>query len=479
MRVEARNASFDACLAESVAAWEAVLGRVQVSPASNQSSTKFYTALYHSLLAPTMVHDADRRYRGMDGAAHVLPSGMDGYASDMSLWDVHRTQLPLLNLVLPEQAVLVVHSLAQMALDGGGLPRWPLADVYTGCMVGNHANVAVLDTALKAGLGALNRSTWEVLLAAMLQGATNSSVEHGGRTGLQQCLQHRYCPQDMVPAGSALTLAYAFDDWAIAGLAALLGGHNSTAGIFAARAQWYKNVWNQEHNRFCPRHSNGTWACTLLPESNEWVLQGNKRWVEGNEAQWRWFAPFDVEGLVGLFPSQPAFVTALDAFMTQPQSNPSTALPNGGYWAGNEPDILAPWLFSFAGREDLTQQHTRWLVQHRYGSTADTGLPGNDDYGTLSAWLVWACLGLYPVSGRDLYVLGSPMFERATLHRAQGDILIVAHNQSEHRPYVQRFAVDGVVQSGQAARVIAHSRIAAGATLEFWMSQEPHQQAAT
>jgi predicted alpha-1,2-mannosidase len=474
LEAEAQNKSFETCRQDANTAWNEALGVVALgagdtTSGNDSNARKLYTALYHAQMAPTHVHDFDGKYRGMDGAVHQLQHpATDVYMSDMSIWDIHRTELPLLNLLQPRQGLAVVSSLALMASEGGDIPRWPLADVYTGCMIGNHANAIVLDTAVKAGLASLPEQTWHGLLNAMVAAASNASEPHVARPGLLECDKLGYCPQDKVEGGSAYTLAYAFDDWSISRMAALLN-ESGVEEHFGATAQRFKNVWNEKKLRFCPRHSDGSWECAVDPELNTWLAQGGKFWTEGNEAQWRWFVPGDPAGLVALFPSPAKFVSELDKFMTEPHSNPSTFLPNGGYWAGNEPDILAPWLFNFAGRQDRTQYHTRWLMDHRYGLGGD-GLPGNDDFGTLSSWFAFAAMGLYPLTGSAGYIVGSPLFEKVVLPGRNATIL--AHNQSSSNVYVSSLSLNGVTLQGDEARFISHAALQ-GARLEFWMSATP------
>ena len=167
--------------------------------------------------------------------------------------------------------------------------------------------------------------------------------------------------------------------------------------------------------------------------------------------------------------SNASFVAKLDAFMLQARAWPlGNSMPNGyGYWAGNEPDLLAPWLYAFAGAQHRTANTTRWLAAHKYSDAAD-GVPGNDDFGTLSAWLVWATLGLYPLAGSDGFVLGSPRFAEVELRSPDGPRLTIrAHNASAANVYVQRAALDGVPL---AAPFVRFRDLIGGATLECWMT---------
>jgi len=217
-----------------------------------------------------------------------------------------------------------------------------------------------------------------------------------------------------VTQGASRTLEYAYDDWAVGVVAHVL--HDETnATKYRTRSLNYVNVWDKDKEFMCPRTSDGKLHCSL---ESAWYFV-DKEYTEGNAWQWTWFVPGDPLGLVALFGAD-AFNKKLDECMFRSTLHPSNALPNPYYWAGNEPDILHPWLFVFGGRPDLTQKWTRWVAQHkchgvgcpcsalhRYNTKPD-GIPGNDDYGTLSAWLVFSGVGIYPLAGTPLYLIGSP-----------------------------------------------------------------------
>ena len=202
------------------------------------------------------------------------------------------------------------------------------------------------------------------------------------------------------------------------------------------------------------------------------------KYVEGDALQWTWFVPGDPEGLVTLFHSPEAFAAKLDAFFANSTrwKFPNT-LPNPYYWAGNEPDLLAVWQFVFAGRPDLTQRWSRWLLLHKY-SSRPSGVPGNDDFGTMSAWFMFAALGIYPLPGSTRYVLGSPIFPSVMLHlRANASVSngatvlrVVAHNASRSNMYVANCTLNGMPVK---APFVQHQQLVAGGTLEFWMEDGP------
>ena len=230
------------------------------------------------------------------------------------------------------------------------------------------------------------------------------------------------------------------------------------------RSESYRNVWDAETAFFRGRNADGSWVEPLL---STWVF--DEQFIEGDAWQWRWFAPHDAPGLIDLFGSNDAFVRQLRRFFSRSTRRPDTLLPDPYYWHGNEPDIHAAYLFNDAGRPDLTQKWVRWIMKTRYGDGA-AGLDGNDDYGTLSAWYVFSAMGLYPLAGSTRYWVGSPIFDSVTLHLATGDLRIVAHDAGPGRYYIQGARIDDAPLD---APFIDHGQIAEGATLEFWMGDQP------
>jgi putative alpha-1,2-mannosidase len=288
----------------------------------------------------------------------------------------------------------------------------------TGCQretLGNHAGQIFLDT-LKKGIRNFDTQTaWEAI-----NRTASMRVAHAGRDFLEDWEVLGYCASESNSWSASCTLAYAFDDWAAAEMAREMKEPAELIQMYSKRSLNYRNVWDNHTKFFCPRSKDGSFKCPLDPA---FLLDGGEKtggYVEGDAEQWRWFVPHDVQGLAELFGGRKAMAMALDTFMTNAAKYPGTALPNPFYWAGNEPDILAPWMGSLIGRPDLTAKHTRWLVLlltsvmlrcshpnlpvrlsinltmhgpaalltmrfHRvldtYYTAQPQGLPGNDDFG--------------------------------------------------------------------------------------------------
>eukprot|EP00026_Physarum_polycephalum_P007181 Phypoly_transcript_07238.p1 GENE.Phypoly_transcript_07238~~Phypoly_transcript_07238.p1 ORF type:complete len:536 (+),score=94.37 Phypoly_transcript_07238:231-1610(+) len=449
--------------------WEQALSTIEVhnpEKEDKENLVKFYTALYHSFLAPTIFSENGGNYLGFDKNVHQVVSGQSNYYTDMSIWDVHRTQFPLLALLAPSRFGDIIQSLVQMFEQGGDLPRWPLANGYTGCMIGTHADIAISDAYWK-GIRNFDLNT---SYAAVHQAATTPQV-HAGRTDVQDWMTYGFVPDYNDGKAACDSLSYAFDDWAVGNIAQAMGIEKDVA-TFANRSQNYKNVWNSEKQLFCPKNLTGEWNCPDV-----WIDVFDNRYVEGDAWQWRWFVPHDPLGMISLFTSENYFVSQLQEFFERSKLDPSNVLPNPYYWAGNEPDIFAPYMFLFANRPDLTQEYVRWNMDNKY-TTAPDGLPGNDDYGCMSAWYVWGALGLYPQAGSvdGKYMPGSPLFSNVTVHlpAPAQDLQIIAYDNSDSNMYVSAIKVNGEAFDFSDFFIL-HNQISKNSPslLEFWMSAKP------
>jgi len=356
-----------------------------------------------------------------------------------------------------------------MAQQGGDFPRWPLANIYTGCMVANHAWITIVDNYMKG----IRDFDVEFAYNLMKLEATTPRP-HNGRTDLGNYSTIGYIPKESDEKAAALTLEYCFDDNAVATLAQQLN-YTDDYNFFHQWSKNYVNVWDANEQFMCPRLYNGTFRCP--PEAEQHLpYPAETGYIEGDAWQWFMFVPHDPEGLIALFPTPDAFVKKLDACFNLSLPWPTTVMPNPYYWAGNEPDILAAWLFDVAARPDLTQKWTRMMLKTQYNSKPD-GLPGNDDYGTMSAWAVFTFLGFYPQAGSSRYLIGSPVFENAYINRKSyglPDIQITAHGASDVNIYVQNLTVNGVPRNTPFLDHINDFNSAASvATLEFWMGPNP------
>eukprot|EP01116_Phalansterium_solitarium_P000545 TRINITY_DN10357_c0_g1_i2.p1 TRINITY_DN10357_c0_g1~~TRINITY_DN10357_c0_g1_i2.p1 ORF type:complete len:745 (+),score=258.54 TRINITY_DN10357_c0_g1_i2:75-2309(+) len=451
--------TFDAIRNETATVWEERLSLIEINTnASRTDLVKFYTAFYHTLLAPTTFSEVGGIYLGFDNQVHTLNASQPTYYTDMSIWDVHRSEFPWLAFVQPDVQRDVVRSLLLMFQQGGDLPKWPLANGYTGCMTGSHTLVVLAD-ALAKNLGGYDA---ELAYNASRQVATTNEA-HAGRTDIVDWINKGYVPFENDTRGCTESLEYAYDDWAVGQQAAMLG-HADDAALFTNRSRQWRNLWNPQYKFFCPKNYAGDWLCPPT-----WVNVFDERYVEGDAWHYRFYVPHEVDALIELFGAE-TYVDELTKFFELAEADNANILPNPYYWAGNEPDILSVWEFAWAGRADLTQKYSRWTMNHRFNEFPD-GLPGNDDYGTMSAWFAWAAIGFYPLSGSPTYIMGAPLFDQIVVHREAGDLKIIAYDNSATNVFVRQAHLNG--QPIDLKRpFLDHAMFDGPAVLEFWMSDK-------
>ncbi|MGN6257953.1 MAG: GH92 family glycosyl hydrolase [Solirubrobacterales bacterium] len=418
LAAESGGASFRTLRTRATRRWNQALGRIRVSGGSRRHLDTFYTALYHALLAPRTFNDVNGAYPGMDGAIHQV-HGRTQYA-DFSGWDVYRTEMPLLAMLVPQRAGDIARSLLADAAQSGCLPRWPYAAGQSMTMVGDSA-----DPMLAAADAFGARFDRGAALEAMVRGATetcrSANGEYVERQGLPEYLQLGYVPFDAdanrrnansiygdpeaVWGSAATTLEYAIDDYAIARLAAR-AGERSTARAFLGRAGNWRNLFDPASGMAEPRYASGAFP---QPYDN---LQGGG-FVEGDSAQYTWMVPQDPLGLAAAMGGRLQAAQRLHRFLRDLNAGPGGTHTDHAL-LGNEPTLHTPWLYDWLGQPWRTQEAVRrGLTLYR---PAPDGYPGNDDLGTLSAWYVFGALGLYPeVPGSDVLAFASPLFRRAEI----------------------------------------------------------------
>ncbi|MEM9195498.1 MAG: glycoside hydrolase family 92 protein, partial [Myxococcota bacterium] len=443
--------------AAAEAAWESTLGRVELEGRNEDDFRIFYTALYHSLLMPTLAMDVDGSYRGFDGEVH-LAEGFR-YYTDFSLWDTFRTQHPLLTLLYPEWQEDMLASLLAMGRDGGFMPRWPLGSGYTGGMVGDSTNIVFADS-MKKGLRNVDVATAYAQMRITAMGPTPEGAGFQGRPGIEDYLSLGYVPIEDGGWSASKTLEYAYADFALSHIAEQAGEADEAAALLARAGNW-RNLLEPETGFLLGRNADGSFP-SVTP------TQWEDYYAEGNALQYSWYAPHDLSALAEATGGRERFLERLTDFFERSDATAyNPVIPAQYYWHGNEPDIHASWIFSALDQPADSARWVRWVLDRHYSSAPD-GLPGNDDAGTLSAWCVFSSLGFFPIAGTDEYLLGSPLFSRATVHLANGDLVIEAPNASEAHLYPASVVLNGTpVERAQ----LRHDALA-GATLEFDLTVE-------
>lgn len=405
LEAELPSFDFESTRALAVAAWDDALSAFAVAGGDDVSRANFATSAYHAMLMPTLFTDVDGRYRGFDQELHLAEGWT--YYTDFSLWDTYRTLHPLLNFIDPDRQADFMRSLLTMGDQGdiGRVPQWPLGTGYTNGMVGDPAHIAIADAVIRGLGGDLDP---QAVLDQLLDSATL-------RDRWDQWDPKGWLAADEGGGSVAVTLEFAWADAALAELAEFVG--DPRAETLRARSIGYRELFDAETGFLRPRNADGS-----RPEPFDPLALG-PAYVEGNAWHYSWMAPHDAAGLIALHDSPEAFVAKLEAFFLGALSDPEFSFPSSYYWHGNEPSIHAAYLFTLAGRPDLTREWSRWIEETRYFTGPD-GLPGNDDAGTLAAWYVLSAAGIYPIAGTPSYVLGAPRFDAVRLGHGDRGITI-------------------------------------------------------
>ena len=442
--------------------WNTELNKIKI--VSDQPATKrvFYTALYHTMIAPVLYNDHNRQYRGTDKKVYTDAS-FDNY-SIFSLWDTYRAQHPLLTITQPERVNDMVQSMLAIYDQQGILPVWHLMGNETWTMVGYHSVPVIVDAFLKGFDGFDAERAFQAIKATAMN----------DRAGVKYIKEKGYIPADKEGESVAKGLEYAIDDACVAMMAKKMSKQDDYE-YFNKRAKAYKLYFDPESQFMRGRMDDGSWRKPFNP-----VASSHRRddYCEGNAWQYTWLVPHDPEGLIELFGSDQAFLSKLDTFFAMDSGLGKGASPDisgliGQYAHGNEPSQHIAYLYAFAGRQWKTAEKVRHIMKTMYTDKPD-GLIGNEDCGQMSAWYVLSALGFYPVHpANSLYVLGSPMVDQACIQLPSGKTFTVkADNNSSQNIYIQSATYDG---KPYTKGYITHKMIVEGGTLVLEMSDRPNK----
>ena len=476
-------------------AWNRALGRIRVSDPSARNVRTFYTALYHALLAPRTFNDADGDYIGMDGAIHN--AGKRTLYADFSGWDVYRTQIPLLAMLMPRRAGDIVASMLAGAAQSGCLPRWSYANGQSMTMVGDPADAMIASASAFGARGFDERAALAAMLRGAEEGCRSADGNYVQRQGLSEYKALGYLPYDLdvnrrnanslfgdpeaVWASAAATLEYAVADFSIAQFAARALDDAATYRSFISRSGNWRNLFNRKSRQIEPRYANGA-----FPRRYDNLRGGG--FVEGNSAQYTWMVPHDPAGLFTAMGGHGRAVSRLDRFLRKLNGS-GGATHTDHALLGNEPNLNVPWLYNWMRRPFKTQEAVRRALLTLYGA-GPSGYPGNDDLGTLSSWYVLGALGLYPeVPGVGLLAIGSPLFRKAKVRLGNGrklrisaSALGVKREKGRRRrivalplskaPYIQGLRVNGDSYGRPWTTFCALAR---GANLSYRLGPRPNR----
>ena len=424
--------------------WNADLGTIQVSGGTTSQLTLFYTALYHSLLAPETYSDVNGQYLGFGCSTigqscgvETSPLGHVQY-SEFSGWDIQVSEIPLLAILFPQVASDMAASLVNDALQGGAFPRWPVANYETGVMEGDPADEIIAEA---YAFGAQGFDVPEAL-QLLVRGATDPSVgtavisgqeTYLERYGLSEYEDLGYVSSDTAGFGASTTLQYATDDFAVSRIAQNLGDTTDASALAASSNNW-SNLYDPSTSTMEDKDASGNWVPATYSGGSQIGFR------EGNAAQYTWSVPQNLPGLFAAMGGDAIAIANLNQFFSASQVNTSDPY----FTATNEEDLIAPWEYDATSAPWKTQALTRSILNEYYG-TGPNGIPGNDDLGELSSWAVWDMLGLYPlVPGTDVLAIGAPLFPQVTVRPTDGSsVTIDAEGAGEGAPYVQSVALDG------------------------------------
>ena len=464
LAAEAPADDFDKYLAVTRKNWNEQLSKVEIKSNDIDEKVKFYTALYHSMLAPTIYSDMDGAYYGPDKQVHQA-DGWTNY-STFSLWDTYRAAHPLYTYIEPQRVNDMVKSFLAFSEQNGRLPVWNFYGSETDMMIGYHAVPVIVDAYLKE-IGDFDPKK---ALAACV--ATANIDEYRG-IGLYK--KYGYVPYDVTDHYNSenwslsKTLEYAYDDYCIARMAEKLG-EKQIADEFYKRSRNYKNVYNSQTTFMQPRNNKGSFIEDFSPDDYTPHI------CESNGWQYFWSVQQDVDGLISLVGGKERFAQKLDSMFTY---NPSADedLPIfstgmiGQYAHGNEPSHHVIYLFNAVGQPWKTQKYAAEVMHELYKNTP-AGLCGNEDCGQMSAWYVFSAMGFYPVdpvSGR--YEIGTPMYPEMKMHLDNGKTFtVLAPTVSEENIYIQSVKLDGKPYDKS---YITHEQIMNGSVFEFEMGNKP------
>ena len=444
---------FDAIRRAAGASWHDALGKIEVRGGTASQKTIFYTALYHSMIAPNLYTDVDGRYRGMDGGIHRAEDRE--HYTVFSLWDTFRATHPLYTLIEPDRTREFIETFLAQYEQGGRLPVWELAANETDTMIGYHS-VSVIADAWVKGIRGFDE---ERALEAMVDSAMRDHF------GLDAYRRQGFIGAEDEWESVSKTLEYAYDDWCIARMAEGIG-RDDVAREFLRRSQSWRHLLDPETG-FMRARANQAW---IEPFDGRRV-DGN--YTEANAWQYSFFVPHDVEGLIDALGGEERFLARLDGLFEAESETTGRDQADitgliGQYAHGNEPSHHMAWLYHYAGRPGESARRVGQILQTLYTAEPD-GLSGNEDCGQMSSWYVFGAMGLYPVCPcSDEYVIGAPLFDRTVLH-LEGDREFEIRRKGKGR-FVTSARLNGEPISRSYLR---HDEIVSGGRLELTLGAEP------
>lgn len=465
--LESERSGFDQARANATRMWNEELNRIKIETPSEEDKTIFYTALYHTMIAPTLLSDVDGGYPGAD-ANKYKDQQIKAYGL-FSLWDTFRALHPLFTIIKPSLNQEFIRSMIRYYDQTGRLPVWDLNMNETNCMIGYHAIPVIADAYLKGQRDFDADKALQAMVASAMQSNWN---------GVQYARELGYIPSDREPNSVSKALEIAYDDWCIAQMAKAMG-RDSIYKVFNRRAQYYKNHFDEQDKFFKGRNAAGVFTQDFNPTAVS--LWGSGDFTEGNAWQYCFFVPQDIKTHIQMVGGDKAYIDKLDEmFNTEGVLGHVSDVTGliGQYAQGNEPSHHVAYLYSFAGAPWKTQERVAAVMNGDLFTAERDGICGNEDCGQMSAWYVMSSMGFYPVTpASGIYVFGTPSFEKMTIQLEGGkEFVVEAENLAPESIYIKEVYYNDVLYNKS---YITHDMIKDGGRLKFVMSNAPKKSFAT
>ncbi len=474
---EIKNWDFDKVAKNARESWKKELAKINVKGGTEDERTIFYTALYHTSIAPNTFSDVDYKYRGMDRKIHQT-NNEDIYTV-FSLWDTFRAYNPLKTITDPDRTNEFIKTLLTKYDQGGVLPMWELQGNYTGCMIGYHSVPVIVD-AYKKGINdfdidkaykaIVHASKYDTINVSFPSKAVKNILMPKGKLYNETM---DYIPADLENESVSKALEYAYNDWCIAQMAKELG-KTDDYNHFMKRSKKYVNYYDIETGFMRGKNSDGKWREPFDPRFSK---HRKDDYTEGNAFQWSWFVPHDVPGLIELVGGKETFIKNLDVLFSTSSEMVGEDVSNdisgliGQYAHGNEPSHHISHMYNFVDQPWKTQEITDQIMSELYFNNPN-GLAGNEDCGQMSAWYVLNAMGFYSFSpGNTTYSIGRPIFDEVEINLPTGKkFTIVAKNNSRENKYIQNSKLNGTQLTSP---FFTHEQLISGGVMEFEMGNLP------
>ena len=454
--------SFDKVKTEAEQKWNRELSKINIKTNDIKKKRVFYTAMYHTMIAPNLYHDLNGEYRGTDKKVYKDTS-YTNYTL-FSLWDTYRAAHPLYTITHPERVSDMVNSMLKIFDHQGKLPVWHLRGNETNTMPGYSAIPVVVDASLKGFKGI----DLEEVFNAVKVSATGDF-----EPGVKDLMKYGYIPADFMVESVASNMEYAIGDWAIAQLAKKLNKKEDYE-YFLNRSKAYKEYFDPQTRFMRGKLSDGSWRTPFDPISAQHRVND---YCEGNAWQYLWLVPQDPEGLIELLGGDESYTERLDELFSMSSEQEEGASMDitgliGQYAHGNEPSHHTTYMYAYSGHPYKIADKVRYINNELYTDQPD-GLSGNEDCGQMSAWYIFSSIGFYPVNpSNGGYVFGSPLFDEALIKLpANKSFKVIAENNSDKNIYIQSVTLNGKKHNYS---YITHKQIMDGGELKFVMGPKPN-----